>query len=79
MYNLVSCSAYTNKYVMVVANALQNHYRMAMQLSLVAKMAKSHGCHSVETLSERLSAACCVHSNSLLWSYTYSAEDYFWG
>ena len=46
MYNLVSCEVYTNKYVMVVANTLQYQYRMATQLSLVVKMAKSHGCHS---------------------------------
>jgi len=62
---------------MVVANTFQYQYRMATQLSLVAKMAKSHGCHSVKTLSERLSLACCVHSNSLLQGYTYSAEHYF--
>jgi hypothetical protein len=51
---------------MVVANTLQYQDRMTTQLSLVAKMAKSPGCHGVKTLSERLSLACCIHSNSLL-------------
>jgi len=46
MYNLGICLAYTNKYVMVVANTLQHQYKMATQLLLVAKKAKSHGCHS---------------------------------
>ena len=51
---------------MVVANTLQYQYRMATQLSLVVKMAKSHRCHCLKTLSERLSLACYIHSNSLL-------------